>query len=197
MTVDDWHDFLQQWSHDVLQLAPDIRDDLPADAVRSGWLGYPGATEEQINTAESRLGISFPSSYRGFLAASNGFLWLSPFAGQIWSSEEVEWLVVRNQGLIDAWSGAESVSDEDYTVYGAGQSPLIRPEYLRTALEISDWGDGALYLLNPQVVAADGEWEAWFFANWLPGARRYRSFWEMMQRERERNLDLLRATAGQ
>src|SRR5262249_28866812 len=31
-------------------------------------------------------------------------------------------------------------------------------------------------LLNPMVVWPDGEWEAWFFANWLPGAARYPSF---------------------
>jgi len=42
-------------------------------------------------------------------------------------------------------------------------------------------GDSAVYLLNPQVISADGEWEAWFFANWLPRAHRYRSFQEMME----------------
>jgi hypothetical protein len=40
------------------------------------------------------------------------------------------------------------------------------------------------------VVFADGEWEAWFFANWLPGASRYRSFAEMMEAERQNFLDL-------
>jgi hypothetical protein len=35
------------------------------------------------------------------------------------------------------------------------------------------------------VVTPDGEWEAWFFANWLPGANRYRSFWEMLQTEQD------------
>jgi HEAT repeats len=29
----------------------------------------------------------------------------------------------------------------------------------------------------------DGEWEAWFFANWLPGAMRYRSFADWMRQE--------------
>jgi hypothetical protein len=77
-----------------------------------------------------------------------------------------------------------SISDEEYFVYGAEQNPgLIRYEYIRTALEISDVGDTAIYLLNPQVVAPDGEWEAWFLASWLPGANRYRSFWELMQAE--------------
>ncbi len=45
------------------------------------------------------------------------------------------------------------------------------------------WAISAIYLLNPQVVTEEGEWEAWFFANWLPGAARYRSFQEMMEAE--------------
>jgi hypothetical protein len=48
-------------------------------------------------------------------------------------------------------------------------------------LEVSDIGDSAILLLNPEVVTPDGEWEAWDFANWHPGAVRYRSFWDMMQ----------------
>ena len=28
------------------------------------------------------------------------------------------------------------------------------------------------FLLNPEIRTADGEWEAWVFANWFPGARR-------------------------
>ena len=69
------------------------------------------------------------------------------------------------------------VSDKDYFTYGKVQD-LVRMsrEYLRTALEVNDVGDAAVYLLNPEVVTPDGEWEAWFFANWLPGANGYRSF---------------------
>jgi hypothetical protein len=40
------------------------------------------------------------------------------------------------------------------------------------------------------VVTPEKEWEAWFFANWLPGAARYRSFREMMKAERESFLRL-------
>ena len=38
--------------------------------------------------------------------------------------------------------------------------------------------------------APEGEWEAWFFANWLPGATRYHSFAELMQQERLGFLEL-------
>ncbi|MER6977287.1 hypothetical protein [Streptomyces carpinensis] len=40
-----------------------------------------------------------------------------------------------------------------------------------------------VYLLNPCVVTSDGEWEAWYLAHWLPGAVRYRSFWDLMNDE--------------
>jgi hypothetical protein len=76
------------------------------------------------------------------------------------------------------------VPDEEYFVYGDRQAAQ-RDEYLQTALEISeDTGDGVC-LLNSKVVFPDGEWEAWFFAHWIPGAHRYRSFWDLMQAERE------------
>lgn len=41
----------------------------------------------------------------------------------------------------------------------------------------------AILLLNPQVITSEGEWEAWFFSNWGPGADRYPSFWELMQEQ--------------
>lgn len=52
--------------------------------------------------------------------------------------------------------------------------------YLSTAIQISEVDDGVL-LLNPAIVTPEGEWEAWFFANWLPGALRSPSFFELIQ----------------
>ncbi|MEP6988587.1 MAG: hypothetical protein ABI970_23495 [Chloroflexota bacterium] len=49
-------------------------------------------------------------------------------------------------------------------------------------LAVSGWGDSAIIILNPNVQDADGEWEAWFFANWnSPAAQKFESFWELMQ----------------
>ena len=44
-------------------------------------------------------------------------------------------------------------------------------------------GDSAIYLLNPRVVAEDGEWEAWHHAHWIPGADRYPSFAHLMRQQ--------------
>lgn len=64
-------------------------------------------------------------------------------------------------------------------------SHLCQPFVFRTSSAhsksaISDIGDDAVYLLNPQVLTEDGEWEAWSFAAWLPGAVRFPSFWDLI-----------------
>jgi hypothetical protein len=186
MAMHNWGEFLTQWSKDVLasgKLVPA----LPAEARASGWLGYPGATENQIAHAEARLRTTLPPSYRAFLKVTNGWRMTGLEVGRLWSTEEIEWFAARRPGWVEAWimggewAKPELISDEEYFVYGEEQDPaLIRAEYLRSALEISDVGDSAIYLLNPQVVTPEGEWETWLFADWLPGAERYHSFGEMM-----------------
>ena len=50
-------------------------------------------------------------------------------------------------------------------------------------------GLDSIYLLNPQVVTAAGEWEAWFLADYLGGADRYPSFQALMEAEYQNFLD--------
>lgn len=206
MSTFNWESFLRRWSQEILESIADNQEKLPSEVIRSGWLGYPGATNEQITRAEDRLGIALPPSYRAFLKVSNGWRQTTPFIPRLWSTEEIEWFTVRHQDWINAFldhhehpstdspnsgSAPTSVSDAEYFVYGDDQDcSKIRFEYLQTALEISAKGDYAIYLLNPKAIAADGEWEAWFFGDWLPGADRYRSFCEMMQAEYENFLEL-------
>jgi hypothetical protein len=181
------------------------RDKLPPEVIESGWFGYPGATEEQIAQAEARLGTALPPSYRAFLTITNGWRQTTPFINRLWSTEEIDWFNVRHQKWLDALleksgylstpsdtnSSAPSIPDEEYFVYGDEQDcSKIRVEYLQTALEISQRGEAAIYLLNPQIVTETGEWEAWFLGDWLPGADRYRSFQDMMQAEYESFLEL-------
>jgi hypothetical protein len=188
MQTHPWKPFLTEWSQALLQWDR-VREAAPPEAVQSGWVGRPGASGAELAAAEARLGIRLPPSYRQFLAVSNGWGQLTDFIYNLWSAEEIEWLPVRNQHLMTVWTedmppDTRTVTDAEYFVYGEAQDCVsVRGEYLRTALEISDWGDSAICLLNPQVVMPEGEWEAWFFANWLPGANRYHSFWELMQAE--------------
>ena len=195
----DWKSLLADWSQAVLSTRPEGA--FPPGVRSSGWLGYPPATETQIARAEARLQTALPPSYRAFLQVTNGWQSVVPLLGKVWPVDEIAWLVTRRSSLIEDWLMGEMllgppppISEQEYLVYGEAQDPaLIRSEYLRTSLEISDLDtrDGAIYLLNPRVVTPDGEWEAWYFASWLPGAQRYRSFWEMMQAEYGRLLDAL------
>ncbi len=184
----NWHEFLAQWSRTLLtdeEIKADVLDLLPAGTADAEWLGYTGASEEQIARAEARLGTVLPPSYRAFLLVSNGWHRLTYYIYSLWPVEEIDWFSARNQEAIDDWmENRYLVADEEYFVYGEGQHETsFRHEYLQTALQISDWSDSAVCLLNPQVVSADGEWEAWFFAAWMEGARRYRSFYDMIRGE--------------
>jgi SMI1 / KNR4 family (SUKH-1) len=215
MSTFDWESLMGQWEQAMLPFLSDTQTrigDRPTECER---LNYPGATNTQIADAEARLGIRLPPSYRAFLQTTNGWKHPTPFICRLWSTEDIEWFAIRHQTWIDAFiqrvlanfsaqnaidyssNGTShhpkilNISDEDYFVYGTAQNCMnLRTEYLQTALEISSKKESAIYLLNPQVVSADGEWEAWFFCDWLPGADRYRSFQEMMHAEYENFLEL-------
>jgi hypothetical protein len=71
----------------------------------------------------------------------------------------------------------DDVDDEKYFQYGEHQNCCwMRGRYMKTALQISSAEEGDVYLLNPQIIDARNEWEAWDFGNKNPGAYRYRSF---------------------
>ncbi|KAB8330513.1 SMI1/KNR4 family protein [Scytonema tolypothrichoides VB-61278] len=195
----DWNLFLRQFSRDLLDRLEDSEfTNLSSEIINNKWLGYPGAIHTEIPSVEARLETTLPPSYRNFLAASNGWQKLDNMIDRLLSTQEIDWLASRNQELIDGWmtgieigSGYTPVPDEEYFVYGDEQdSTLLRNEYLQTALEIGGDSNQGLLLLNPQIVSENGEWEAWFFANWLPGAHRYRSFYELMLDLHKRLLEL-------
>jgi len=193
-SVQDWQKLMTAWNQAILQSR--FRERLPIDLLQKGWLGRPGASQEQIEQLQQRLGgVRLPPSYQTFLAFTNG--WdgrLTQFIKGLWPSDSVSWYSEKSSDLIEAWFIGETnnytrplmtISDEDYLVYGEMQYTFrIRSEYLKTALEISAIDDdGQILLLNPKIITEDGEWEAWFFAPWMPGAKRYRTFWELMQAE--------------
>ena len=171
-------------------------------------MGYSGATEDQISRVENRLEVTLPPSYREFLKVTNGWRQTTPFIYRIWAIEDVEWFSVRHQEWIETFLIENSkksyikssnnglisditISDNEYFIYGDNQDcSQVRVEYLKAALEISEKGESSIYLLNPQVITDDGEWEAWFFCDWLPGADRYRSFQDMMQAEYRNFLEM-------
>ena len=166
-----------------------ISQNVPDGKVAAGWLGEGGATEAEISSAEHRLGVRLPPTYRAFLAQSNGFDHIGSFIYRLYSSAEIDWLRVRNQDWIDAYQIGDDISVEEHLA-DPENCVRFRAAYLSSCLQISDIGDSAVALLNPEVVNEEGEWEAWFFANWLPGARRYPSFLAYVESELKTIKDL-------
>jgi len=194
--ADDWQILLAAWNEELLS-DEEITGDLPLDVVQSRWLGYAPASDEQIRQAERRLGLSLPHSYRSFLRVTNGWRATGYSISRVRPIQEVDWFRVENSGWaeisISAYRGLGPIPDADYFVYGEGQrSPVYRAEYLLSAVQISDVGDSAVYLLNPEVRTETQEWEAWLYATWLAGAARHRTFWDMMQAEYDAYRDLKR-----
>jgi hypothetical protein len=179
----NWQEFMARWSRDMLAsrhfadhldiLGSEYPDEYKDEVLASGWLGYPPATDMQIEATEKRLGLALPPSYTSFLKVSNGWRAIDDFINRLWPVEEINWLASTDPDYVTSWVEAS-----------AGQAePLYESRYIASTLQISDieYAGTAVLLLNPKVVNPSGEWEAWFMAHWVPGANTYPSFWEMMQ----------------
>jgi hypothetical protein len=161
-----------------------------ASALGNGeWPGKTGASEEQLLKAEGRLKIKLPPSYRAFLAASNGWQNASREVPVLKPIEKIRWFKREHrewvQAYLDPMQGRDAIlpAEQDYFNYAEGDTVNFDVKHLAQTLCISEVGDSAVLLLNPMVIWPDGEWEAWLFANWLPGACRYRSFADWMRHE--------------
>jgi hypothetical protein len=182
----DWESWLQEWNAQLLAgfTAPDAFTDpavTPA-VLASGWLGFPGAGESEVAALERRLDTVLPPSYRSFLLASNGFLQPGVIVPRLLSTDRVDWFRSAHQDTIDIWTRATEAAGDALC---AGTEAF--EQHLPNALQVSEVErvGSAVYLLNPDVVAPDGEWEAFYFAHWVPGVRRYPSFRALMLAEQE------------
>lgn len=187
MTPSEWREFLQSWSDEWLA----TNERFPARVRKQRWLGFAPASETQLLQLEKRLGYALPPSYRNFLLTTNGWLRTSMFIERVRPVSKLNWLESDMPEMLDVW-GVEDAADPiandppaEYFAYDG--RPMFDREHLRKSIIIADpvAGDSMIYLLNPLVVAADGEWEAWRFANWIPGAERFPSFELLMRAEHE------------
>lgn len=154
----------------------------PGTAIRSfGILCNPSviSLRDTIRTH----GLRLPASYRAFLKASNGWGHMGVTSpGKLWSTDEIEWLWVRNQEDIDLWGNPlDNDATPEEHLRDRGSSVSYRGVYMQHCLEISDWGDACILFLCPEVVTPDGEWECWHLASWYPGAARTASFQEWFE----------------
>lgn len=188
---------LQAWSDETTSLlnlhknaGGALSDQIKTKVLEKNTLFREPATEDEIREVEVRLNCVLPQSYRSFLQCSNGWslvddrntaLMLSP-------ASRVELLSEVAPELYQAMNNYSDVRDEEYFIYGDDQKPdAIRASYLSELVSISPINSEIAYLLNPEVVLDDGEWEAWAYSpDIFDGAVRYRSFSEMMEAEAKR-----------
>ena len=184
MTKDEWLEWVTDWNRELIARFDPSKYDAFVDpaarqAVASGWLGAPGATEQQLVALEKRLGVKLPPSYRSFLEASNGFYMPGLIVPRVLPLEEVVWYRDSNAEAIDAFN-------EGFTYGGGDPEPFLENPLQVSAVELVG---SAVYLLNPNVVDSAGEWEAGYFGHWVPGVDRYASFWALMEMERSKGGD--------
>ena len=199
MDSKEWREFLLNWQQEVLQCTSYINDyDVFScfSELNNGPVLIEG-NEDDINYLENRLGKPLPTTYKNFLEAASGWIHITMFT-QFLPTEEINWFYETDKEWADMWedaSGDLQISDEDYFVYGPKQDPIhIRSEYMKSCLKISTDQDGYVFLLNPEIISDDGEWEAWAFGTKLPGAYRYKNFEDLMRAEYETALEDIKVT---
>jgi SMI1 / KNR4 family (SUKH-1) len=169
----DWQEVLKLWS-DAILASGEYSHLLAANAPAQKWAGFPPATEAAIAKAEQRLKLRLPDSYRRFLKVSNGW-WLAGTSGptRLWAVEEIRPLAEVDPETVAVWTAMEDPpADAD-----PGELPN---SHVTAVIQISDDNDGR-YLLNPLIKLRGHEWQAAFFAHWVPGAQCYESFGRLME----------------
>lgn len=188
------------WKDILMNLGKTINEELEScfiyydkSKVKDNWLGYDPCTDEAIEKKEKELNVVLPESYKKFLKTSNGFKQISTFAGHLLPIEKIGFLKDLEPYLYEVYELEESdVSDEDYFNYTASQVTVnFRIEYLLTSIVISQDVEGAVVMLNPNIKFGK-EWEAWIFSNSNPGPERFKSFKELISKEHESTLRLLK-----
>ena len=147
-----------------------------------------GCTEGEIAGLEARLGTSLPPSYRSFLREMDGCPQLGLNHGGLLPVAKVDWFRVNNTEWISAYTreDLDDLSEEDHRIYGPEQDTTrFRVAYLEELLQIGEVYAGTVYLLNPRVVDAAGEWEAWDFCDHSPGAVREPSLARLLESIRD------------
>ena len=165
---------LKRWSEAIIA-SGEYAHLIDANAATTKWAGVAAASKTAIAEAEQRLGRRLPESYRRFLEVSNGW-WLEGTDGptRLWGIEEVRPMIEADPEATEIWSLEEIDLEED-------DDPTDLPSsHYASVIQISDDNDGR-YLLNPLIETREHEWQAAFFANWVPGAKCYASFQDLME----------------
>ncbi|HEX5579320.1 MAG TPA: hypothetical protein VFY43_06615, partial [Candidatus Limnocylindria bacterium] len=134
--------------------------------------------------AEARLELRLPPSYRAHVLAGadlpgdHGLTLLPVSEIDRFGRRESAWLAGWTQGheWAEAAYGSSDRLGDDPT------DPATFPaRQLGDTIVVSTTVDERVLLINPASTEAGGEWEAWDFANWYPGAYRYPTFARLVE----------------
>jgi cell wall assembly regulator SMI1 len=125
---------------------------LTQEQIKNEWLGGPSVAENEIKTAEDRLGVRFPDDYRRFLLIANGFSAPNDIEPGFEAIDKVDFLKTINPFLIEVWN--ETGLDESVD--------------LARAIVVAGIDQEQYFLLVPPSTTTM-EWKYWKFANWIPG----------------------------
>ncbi|EPD94474.1 hypothetical protein HMPREF1486_03027 [Streptomyces sp. HPH0547] len=158
LTVGEWRAFLTDYnarhidSEEVREAIAEHRQVISEERLKAGWAGTEPAGEEAILSAEKRLGVHLPPSYRNFLHVSDG--WEDIGLVDLHRVGDIGWFTDLEPDLLETWSRFAVFTD---------QFPLLKRSLL---IGQDDGGSGCYWLLHADSVREDGEWTAY---EWWPG----------------------------
>jgi len=151
------------------------------EALAKGTTLNAPAIAADLDALAARIGKPLPPSYRAFLKTSNGMLYVAPLnVVTMLPAGAVAPLTAGSYPGLDVW---RTMADVAVPLDAAAGGPLPGPALARAWI-ISSVEDGDVYLIFPDRAGADGEWPVWFLGPKNPGAIGYRSFGDMLARER-------------
>lgn len=164
----EWKAYLQECSRQIISSPEDGTPLLPEAVLRSGWLGYEGASKTAIRQAEARLGVSLPPSLRSFYLASNGWRTVGCFIYEVLAVEKIGWcselepnLYEIGLGVEQQFGGEPEVHLREFAFEGGTQ--------VKRSLVVTQNGDASTWLLDPGTINDRGEWAGGRWSSWNPG----------------------------
>ena len=110
MSTFDWKTFLDELNHDIITHW-DGYPEMPSDVLAIGWIGFPPASEEQIEATELRLDRPLPPSLRDFYKITNGWGIVGCFIWNVLPVEQIGWLSDLEPDLLELAAMAESEAE--------------------------------------------------------------------------------------
>jgi hypothetical protein len=155
LKINDPGNKMKQILKEISELAILLNDEeFTEDQRQTKWLGFPPATEGQINAAQERLKIDLPTDYIDFLKISNGLAVHSGVHPSFAPLSQIDYLKNIDEDLIDIWGTYEELAD------------VARA--LAASIKVGGFNEEQYFLLIPPGDDAH-QWRYWEFASWIPG----------------------------